>query len=239
MSKVIQYLPRSIPRILINRNMVCPPPNPVTTADGDDDDDDEEEEDFRTDGRVFDACLLGYCDDVTRNLVKELHNPHHPSATALPISSQMSSHSNSSRSSGTDTNGGRGRGRGRGRHAPSEEGTLLSLSLLSDSVTNKTTQIMQMQMQMQMPHNRVFLFPGAMLQTNGALQKKEEDMVTHTEVAHCDGCQEEIVGPILHKCSQCFDFDLCQTCYPSVSIQHYHGKHTFITESRMNETNNK
>eukprot|EP00978_Attheya_sp_CCMP212_P003064 scaffold6251_cov52-Attheya_sp.AAC.2 len=222
--------------------MVCPPPNPVTTADDDDDEDDDEEEDFRTDGRVFDACLLGYCDDVTRNLVKELnnHHHHHPSTTTTtkttsPISSQTSSHSNSSRSTGTDTSSSGGGG-GRGRHTPSEEGTLLSLSLKSESEscslpTNKTTQ-----MQMQMPHNRVFLFPGAMLQTNGALQKKEEDMYTHTEVAHCDGCQEEIVGPILHKCSQCFDFDLCQTCYPSVSVQHYHGKHTFITESRTKPT---
>jgi len=68
MSKVIQYLPPSIPRILINRNVVTAPQN---TSLDDDLDENSEEEDFR-DGYVFDACLLGFCDDVTRHLVKEM-----------------------------------------------------------------------------------------------------------------------------------------------------------------------
>lgn len=64
-SKVIGYLPPNIPRILINRTIV----SPAHTVDPDSDD--EEEQDFRDD-YIFDAYLLGFCDDVTRALGKEL-----------------------------------------------------------------------------------------------------------------------------------------------------------------------
>lgn len=65
MSKVIQYLKPTIPRILINRNMVkAPKHNLGEDVEG-------SETDFR-DGYVFDACLLGFCDDVTRALAKKI-----------------------------------------------------------------------------------------------------------------------------------------------------------------------
>jgi hypothetical protein len=64
-SKVIGYLPPNIPRILINRTIV----SPAHTVDPDSDD--EEEKDFRDD-YIFDAYLLGFCDDVTRALGKAL-----------------------------------------------------------------------------------------------------------------------------------------------------------------------
>ena len=69
-SKVIDYLPANIPRILINRTIVHPP---APTVDEHDDDScsGEEERDFR-EGYVFDAYLLGFCDDVTRALGKML-----------------------------------------------------------------------------------------------------------------------------------------------------------------------
>jgi hypothetical protein len=63
-SKVIGYLPPNIPRILINRTVVSP-------AHAADSDGDEDEKDFR-ENYVFDAYLLGFCDDVTRALAKEL-----------------------------------------------------------------------------------------------------------------------------------------------------------------------
>eukprot|EP00548_Thalassiothrix_antarctica_P011315 CAMPEP_0194152266 /NCGR_PEP_ID=MMETSP0152-20130528/51629_1 /TAXON_ID=1049557 /ORGANISM="Thalassiothrix antarctica, Strain L6-D1" /LENGTH=493 /DNA_ID=CAMNT_0038856653 /DNA_START=106 /DNA_END=1584 /DNA_ORIENTATION=- len=63
MSKVIQYLPPNIPRILINRTIVSAPPLAKH-------DEDEEEPEFR-EKYTFDAYLLGFCDDVTRALVQE------------------------------------------------------------------------------------------------------------------------------------------------------------------------
>jgi NAD-dependent SIR2 family protein deacetylase len=71
-SKVINYLPKSIPRFLINRNITHPPPalsGASARSNG------EEEEDFR-DNYVFDAYLLGNCDDVMRALGKSLLDLH-------------------------------------------------------------------------------------------------------------------------------------------------------------------
>lgn len=70
MSHVIDYLPPNIPRILINRNIVHPP---MSNYEDDSDDEDQEEEDFRQ-NYVFDAHLLGFSDDCTRALVKEMTN---------------------------------------------------------------------------------------------------------------------------------------------------------------------
>lgn len=68
-SKVIDYFPGNIPRILINRT-VAHPPNPISngseTVDGD-----YTAPGFR-DNYVFDAYLLGYCDDITRALARQL-----------------------------------------------------------------------------------------------------------------------------------------------------------------------
>jgi len=65
---VIAYLPANIPRILINRTIVHPPEQHEDSSDSDSDD---EEKEFR-ENYVFDAYLLGFCDDVTRALGKRL-----------------------------------------------------------------------------------------------------------------------------------------------------------------------
>jgi hypothetical protein len=76
-SKVIGYLPKNIPRILINRTIVHPPEQHDDEDDGTGSSDSIE---FR-DSYVFDAYLLGYCDNVTRALGKCLFpNPHEASA---------------------------------------------------------------------------------------------------------------------------------------------------------------
>uniref|UniRef100_A0A7S2LGK9 Protein acetyllysine N-acetyltransferase n=1 Tax=Leptocylindrus danicus TaxID=163516 RepID=A0A7S2LGK9_9STRA len=62
MSKVLRYLPPSIPRILINRNEVVLPKMCADEIDSDD------EEDTR-DGYIFDASLLGNCDDVVKGIM--------------------------------------------------------------------------------------------------------------------------------------------------------------------------
>jgi len=70
MSKVIEYLPTSIPRILINRNHISKPPNRKSFCEDNGTNYDHENE-YRN-GYVFDACLLGNCDSVIQSLIKEL-----------------------------------------------------------------------------------------------------------------------------------------------------------------------
>ena len=70
-SKVIDYLPRNIPRILINRTIVHPPESLEDEGVHDDEDDGC---DFRK-NYVFDAYLLGDCDVVTRALAQDLFRP--------------------------------------------------------------------------------------------------------------------------------------------------------------------
>eukprot|EP00560_Eucampia_antarctica_P002330 CAMPEP_0197833078 /NCGR_PEP_ID=MMETSP1437-20131217/17633_1 /TAXON_ID=49252 ORGANISM="Eucampia antarctica, Strain CCMP1452" /NCGR_SAMPLE_ID=MMETSP1437 /ASSEMBLY_ACC=CAM_ASM_001096 /LENGTH=102 /DNA_ID=CAMNT_0043436883 /DNA_START=1 /DNA_END=306 /DNA_ORIENTATION=+ len=69
MSKIIRYFPSSIPRILINQNLVKPPNLSVEELKKNSL---EENDDFRRDGYVFDACLLGFCDDITSHILTAL-----------------------------------------------------------------------------------------------------------------------------------------------------------------------
>lgn len=173
MSHVIDYLPPNIPRILINRNIVRPP---MSNFEEDSDSDDEEEEDFRED-YVFDATLLGFCDDVTRALVKEMT----------------------------------------GASEESEEGKLLSCLEDDDELYSAEEWD-----GLTLPKDRVFLFPGA---------SRSDDIseYSYREIAHCDGCAEQISGTV-RKCVQCFDYDLCESCYPKLSKKHHNGEHTFSSE---------
>jgi len=176
MSKVIQYLPPTIPRILINRTVVHAPAH-VNEGSDDDDNSDEDEEDFR-ENYTFDSYLLGFCDDVTRAVVKQIKTKK-----------------------------------------SSDEGKLLSTLSKDDDVF-----LVDDWQSTNIPHNRILLFPGAM-------STKDDDDLTYTEVAHCDGCEQEIAGAI-HKCVQCFDYDLCHACYPKLRKTHCKGKHAFTKEPR-------
>ena len=182
MSKVLQYLPPSIPRILINRTLVHPP----TRRDDDDEEHNENDDgdgdiDFRNE-YVFDAYLLGFCDDVTRALAKEMY----PSA----------------------------------QKRTEVDGRLLAALKDNDDAHN----LADWESINHIPADRVLLFPGA---TSGF------DLIdaTYNEIAHCDGCAGKILGRI-RKCVQCFDFDLCETCYPAISKSHHGGKHTFSIEGK-------
>lgn len=174
MSKVLQYLPPSIPRILINRTLVHPPTKP---EDGDDEVDDI---DFRN-SYVFDAYLLGFCDDVTRALAKETYSSTH-------------------------------------RHQDCD-GRLLATLKDDDDAHN-----LEDWDSIEIPAERVFLFPGA---TSGF----DAIEATYNEIAHCDGCATRIHGNI-RKCIQCFDYDLCEACYPTLSKSHHKGIHTFSIEDK-------
>jgi hypothetical protein len=72
MSKVINYISPSIPRVLINRTYVKPPASKL--RDDPSDSESENEVDFRED-HIFDAYLLGDCDSVTQALAQDLRWP--------------------------------------------------------------------------------------------------------------------------------------------------------------------
>ena len=208
-SKVIQYLSPSIPRFLINRNVVKAANRRFrdTTADeeGGGKKSVEEEEDTR-DGYVFDACLLGFCDDVSRALVKELN------CGAKEKSNKESESSDACCSDGEtphmlcnveeEYRGADGNVHGLHRH----------------------------------PSDRVLLFPGAVISKQGKAGGRgdsDSESSYSREVARCDGCEKEIKGGgVIMKCQDCFDFDLCRKCYDSrkVAESHFDGKHTFVEE---------
>jgi hypothetical protein len=194
-SKVIDYLPKNIPRILINRTIVHPP-EPV------DDEEDGEQKyyDFRKD-YVFDAYLLGYCDVVTRALAHDLF--------------QKDATSNVQ------------------KNKDLKEAELLYTVLKSgkaDSSYNADDWS-----SVKIPSERVFLFQGAQPQPQTATATGTTTYdISFREIAHCDNCTKLIEG-VIQKCIVCFDYDLCQECYPILSKTHYNGTHQFTTESVSSE----
>ena len=195
MSKVIQYLSPSIPRILINRNIVKAPPQKIADNNGDDDEGEDDEEDTRG-GYLFDACLLGFCDDVSRGLAKEMGRAEEKEDKDCAEEK---------------------------KEAIKDESEHKLLCNVQDEYKGPNGTIRGLQNH---PTDRIFLFPGAIIQTDG---NDSDSDITYKEVARCDGCENEIQGSIM-KCSQCFDFDLCATCYPKASRRHFEGKHTFVKE---------
>jgi len=71
-----------------------------------------------------------------------------------------------------------------------------------------------------------FIFSGAVLDKISNSANNGSVSVT----IHCDGCDKNI-GSCSMKCEQCFDFDLCQDCYPIVSKEHFLGRHKFVSMS--------
>ena len=183
-SKVIEYMPPNIPRILINRTVV----QPSTRCS----DSEDEEKDLR-DNYVFDACLLGFCDEVTRRLAKKMFQED---------ASQMLSSSTDKPTSGETV------------------GQLLTDVLNGDDGEHKAEHWETVNV----PPERVLLFAGAQASHNDSQVE-----LTYREIANCDGCAMQIQG-IIHKCAACFDYDLCQQCYPTLSKTHFDGIHSFITE---------
>ena len=93
-------------------------------------------------------------------------------------------------------------------------------------------------MSTKVPHDRVFLFPGAQISSSSSSSsiddtnkcKKVVEEPLYREVVYCDGCSSRIMG-IVQKCVSCFDYDLCQQCYPKLSKTHHDGKHHFVAET--------
>ena len=214
-SKVIDYLPKNIPRILINRTIVHPPET-IEENDKNHNDDDGDgiqhrrRHDFRK-NYVFDAYLLGYCDVVTRALGHDLFS-----------------------TDTTNTNKGL------------LDAALLSTVLESDNSYTNPTYRAEDWLSVQVPSDRVFLFEGAQPSQSGTTtstagssnnnsnNNSNADGISFREIAHCDGCTKRIEGTI-QKCVVCFDYDLCQKCYPTLSKLHYDGKHHFASEAVLSE----
>lgn len=74
------------------------------------------------------------------------------------------------------------------------------------------------------PKERVFLFPGA------EPPKNSTEGTEWCEITHCDGCSRRIHG-VVRKCTHCFDYDLCQKCYTTISKTHFNGEHQFSMET--------
>lgn len=184
-SKVIEYLPPGIPRILINRTIV----HPSTRSP----DDVAEEPEFRK-NYVFDAYLLGYCDDVTRALAKRLFRDD---VATTPTQKK--------------------------RKGNTTTGHLLAKVLKGEEQGYNAEDWNSVTV----PAERVLLFPGAL-----SSQADNSDDITYREIAHCDGCSKRIRGNI-RKCIDCFDYDLCEKCFPEASLSHYEGKHRFTCEPAM------
>jgi Zinc finger, ZZ type len=169
---------------LINRTLAHPPKYSNDDRNRDSDSsDDEDEKEFR-DTYVFDAYLLGFCDDVTRALGKLLFSSLE--GEELPIDGQL-------------------------------------LSSLVDGSDDDLTYDAKDWEDVQVPSNRVFLCPGAQAPTGSS------EEIEFREIAHCDGCRARIAGTI-QKCVACFDYDLCQDCFPTLSKKHYDGMHDFAAE---------
>lgn len=76
-SKVLSYLPAGIPRILINRTFVHPKHSVSEDLN-------ETSDEFR-ETYLFDAYLLGFCDDITRMLAKSLFRPSDESGKSTNV----------------------------------------------------------------------------------------------------------------------------------------------------------
>ena len=204
-SKVIGYLPANIPRILINRTIVHPCSSNGSSADkvSEDGIDDCVEPDFRDD-YVFDAYLLGNCDDVTRALVKQLRaDDPNSDAPPKPLNDLVEM----------------------GRllsEIRAEQGEVVQDEADDNEVLYRTEDWETASV----PAERVFLFPGAQAPT----PSMEDSPVELEEVCHCNACAKRIHKGCIYKCLQCFDYDLCHKCFPKVSRNHYEGQHEFGVE---------
>ena len=231
MSKVIGYMPANIPRILINRTIVHPKTSTVEKS-SDSDDDDDEDRDFRDD-YVFDAYLLGYCDDVTRVLAKklfatdtrdgttELNNEKNQTFCQLlatvrqrgadkSTSDDHSAHNDEDEDDNND-------------HNNSDDDSVQPPEMFKAEDWSFC----------KVPEERVVLFPGAEPSAGTGYgddgMEDDNSEMTFREIAHCDGCAKRIEGTI-QKCVDCFDYDLCQKCFPKLSKSHYNGQHLFAAE---------
>lgn len=211
MNKVIQYLRPNIPRILINRNIVVP----KNMTSDDDAINDAKEQDHRN-GYIFDAILLGFCDEITRAFAYIMQNQK-DDVQKEKSHSNLNDHTsleNKKRSKSPNS-------KISTRLLPFHSDECVVLSEAHDKFDNLDQKFLHHH-----PMERVILFPGAKLD----VPIDDEDIMYH-EVVNCDGCYKVIKGNIM-RCSTCFDFDLCAKCHSKLSETHFDGSHKFLVEKQ-------
>lgn len=238
MSKMIHYFPPSIPRILINQTIVQPPN--ISMKEGGQKnvpsglDDKNHNKDFRN-GYTFDACLLGFCDDITTYIWNSLapftnNDEHYKKKRKLKndqtnIISRLIPTENLENKLLCNII----QSETMNRHVNYEGGKFSDINGTCNNNDNCIDGDNQYEVYNH-PTNRVFVFQGAIMNKKKNCDDNKPEFVQR-EVALCDGCEEEIVGSIM-KCSVCFDYDLCLKCFPTVSKKHFGGKHKFMTEEQ-------
>ena len=219
-SKVISYLPCNIPRILINRTIVHPAIT-QTTYDSDDDDENNAEQykDFRDD-YVFDAYLLGYCDDVTRALARKLFRGSANKNGEKEETPKGGSQDNKKKRRTVPSNA---ESTENPRSLQNQYGAGLLTSVLDGNEDDWKQE--EWSSCIDVPKERVLLFPGALASKDDTTSEMD-----YREIANCDGCSKRIHG-IIKKCVNCFDYDLCSLCFPKLSKTHFDGTHSFSSEN--------
>ena len=212
-SRVIEYLPKTIPRILINRTIVHPKAassngnNTNRETEGDSGSDDDDDGEFRK-NYVFDAYLLGFCDDITRVLGKQLGLGW--------------------------LNGAAKKRKTRNKTPKRTKNKLLQLLIQTIEQHSNNDDEDSLWAEVTVPSERVLLFPGALptpVTTKKSTKKESEEEETVCFQVHCDECSMLIsTSKPIFNCSQCFDYDLCEACYPKKSKLHYGGRHTFCVK---------
>ena len=208
-SKIIKYLRPDIPRLLINQTIVVPKHADgevlVDESSGDDGDDGID----HRDGYLFDALMLGFCDEVTKALTHVMGKvDSKKSSNDQPPKSKSKSKSKSNSKS----------------KRKKEDKLFPFQSADCDVLCNRRESLDTLGL-FKHPADRVLLFTGAKLEA----QQSEE--LSYHEIVHCDECHQIIKGAIM-KCADCFDYDLCKTCHSSVAKKHHDGKHKFILEKQ-------
>jgi NAD-dependent SIR2 family protein deacetylase len=216
-SKIVDFLRPSIPRILINRTIVIPKhtDNKYSSVkddhvqddrkeakdenDDDDDDDDEKEKDFRN-GYLFDALLLGFCDDITNSLAKVLWGDCHENHERLSSES----------------------------HGALSLHQQMDCKLLRDDMTQIND--LGMRCLLNHPPERILIFPGTIWKAHEG-EDDDDEVECYHEIVNCNECNCIISGMVF-KCNDCFDYDLCKTCHSKVkrNRSHHGGKHKFTVE---------
>ena len=204
LSKIIEYLSPCIPRILINRTIVIPK-HCTYCEDGkqrytDDSSNEDGDRDHRNDF-VFYACLLGFCDEVTKSLIDLMNSKNRSKHDKIKSVSEKAPTS----------------------QGPNDFDVLCNLPNLR-AVLNEQSLFRH-------PHDRIFLYPGTIINKNdvNTADNDESTEIVFEEIVHCDECHAVIKGVVM-KCTECFDFDLCQDCYTKISKIHFSGHHKFVAE---------
>ena len=194
---MIDYLPTSIPRILINRTIVHPAHSP-------DEEDPDDEEDFR-DNYVFDAYLLGFCDDVTRVLAKQLFAQESVDFRGGRLLAKLSKRDKAlfDVDEWSETK------------VPRERVFLFPGAQAVDDVD--------------VEYREVAHCDGCQKRIRGVIQKCADCFDYGTTGTVC------LLGRDMWRCPGSASLisllpDLCEICYPRLSKNHFNGEHTFCSE---------